>query len=77
MSFNDWGGGGKEGPVENIVGNGEYAGNQHLLLFPTQCFPHYQMQKKKNHNLSHIINCLQNAFSLDKNTFLSSGKELN
>ena len=29
---------------ENIVGNGENAGNQHFLLFP-QCFLFYQRQK--------------------------------
>ena len=29
---------------ENIVGNGENAGNQHFLLFP-QNFQHYQTQK--------------------------------
>ena len=26
------------GKVENIVGNGQNAGNQHFLLFPPQCF---------------------------------------
>ena len=31
------------GRVENIVGNGENAGNQHFLLFP-QYFQMYQRQ---------------------------------
>ena len=34
----------KNRALENTVGKGENAGNQHFLLFP-QCFPLYQREK--------------------------------
>ena len=34
----------KEETLENTVGKGENAGNQHFLLFP-QCFPTYHREK--------------------------------
>ena len=36
----------RKDPLENIVGKGENAGNQHFLLFP-QCFLPFTKKKKK------------------------------
>ena len=58
-------------PFENIVGNGEVAGNQHFLLFP-QCF---STLLKTNFNFSSSISA--KALNLDQSKFLSFGNELN
>ena len=46
--------------LENTVGKGENAGNQHFLLFP-QCFPLYQREKLSIQQ--HVICSLQ-VFSI-------------
>ena len=43
----------KERAVENIVGKGENAGNQHFLLFP-QCYLAIYPIKDRNHRLSDL-----------------------
>ena len=59
--------------VENIVGNGENAGNQHFLLFP-QCFLPFP---KANFNFSAKFHLLSaSAFKLDLSKNLLFGKEL-
>ena len=45
----------KQGALEEIVGKGEDAGDQHLLLFP-QCFLPYQSQKYSFSNIK-IVFC--------------------
>ena len=60
-------------PFENIVGKGEYAGNQHFLLFP-QCFSPFQNQNFKS--LFNIYFVVYNAFNLDQTKILSLGTEL-
>ena len=64
----------KKKPLENIVGKGENAGNQHFLLFP-QCFPSIHPQKNFCFSVTFILSSA-NAFNLDQSKNLSFGKEL-
>ena len=48
-------------PLENIVGKGENAGNQHFLLFP-QCFLPYQ----RNHFLCNAEFVVCKCFQFDQ-----------
>ena len=58
-------------PLENIVGKGENAGNQHFLLF-SPCFLPFP-----NFNFSvTIILSSANVFNLDRSKILSFDKEL-
>ena len=62
-----------ETPFENIVGNGENAGNQHFLHFP-QCFYTFL---RTNFKFSVIFIVLSaSAFNLEQSKNLSFGKEL-
>ena len=65
----------KKKVFENIVGNGENAGNHHFLLF-TQCFLHYQGQKSsfQLHLLCHLQ--INGQVNLDKSKILLFGIEL-
>ena len=60
-------------PFENIVGKGENAGKQHLLLFP-QCFLPYRKQISILEPLLFLSSA--NALNLAKSKILSFGKEL-
>ena len=60
-------------PLENIVGKGENAGNQHFLLF-LQCFR--SCVRPIGCFEQHLIFRLQNAFNLEKSKILSSGNAL-
>ena len=59
--------------LENIVGKGENAGNQHFLLFP-QCF---LLSQNKFQFLQSLILSSGNALNLDQSKILSFGKDLN
>ena len=57
--------------IENILGKGENAGNQHFLLF-TKCFQLYQRQK--NHHFSALpVVAPANAFNVVDYKVLSFG----
>ena len=56
---------------ENILGKGENAGNQHLLLFPKM----FSTELKTNSIISPTFKLSSaNAFSSDESTFVSSGR---
>ena len=60
-------------PLENIVGKGEKAGNQHFLLFP-QCFLPFP---KQNVIFGFMFNLSSTkAFNLNQSEILLCGKEL-
>ena len=60
----------KKKTLENIVGKGENAGNQHFLLFP-QCFLPFLKQSSVSE--SHLLSSA-NAFNLDKSKILLFGR---
>ena len=69
LTFNDP----RKKPLENIVGKGENAGNQHFLLFPTL----FSTLSKTNFKfLFTFILSPADAFNLDQSKILSFGKEL-
>ena len=58
---------------ENIVGNGENAGNQHFLIFPQM----FSIPSKRNFSILATFGLSSaNAFILDQATILSFGKGL-
>ena len=59
--------------LENTVGKGENAGNQHFLLFP-QCFLLYQREKLSFYQ--HLICRLQVLSIWSRPNFCCFGKEL-
>ena len=62
----------KKKALENTVGKGENAGNQHFLLFP-QCF---LLNQREIVSLAAFNLSSANAFSLVTSKILSFGKEL-